>query len=107
MTKIFENSAPMTRFDRTSPYVDIMRRNGKMFAAGFRAATQPELVAETILEAIESETYQLRWPVGEDAKGLWEGRKAMSDEAFVAMGGALSDDEYNALYLQHFGIELK
>ena len=107
MTKIFENSAPMTRFDRTSPYVDIMRRNGKMFAAGFRAATQPELVAETILEAIESETYQLRWPVGDDAKGLWEGRKAMSDEAFVAMGGALSDDEYNALYLKHFGIELK
>ena len=69
-----------------------MQRNGKMFAAGFRAATQPELVAETILQAIESETYQLRWPVGEDAKGLWEGRKAMSDEAFVAMG-ALSDDD--------------
>ena len=34
-------------------------------------------------------------------------QRIASDEAFVAMGGALSDDEYNALYLQHFGIELK
>ena len=46
MTKIFENSAPATRYDKTSPYVDLMRRNGKMFVAGFVSAVQPETVAE-------------------------------------------------------------
>ena len=107
MTNIFENSAPMTRFDKTSPYIDIMRRNSKMFAAGFRAAAQPELVAETIVEAIETDDYRLRWPVGEDAHGIRAGRNAMSDEQWVAMGGELSDTEYNSLYQHHFGIELK
>ena len=107
MTNIFKNSAPMTRFDKTSPYIDIMRRNGKMFAAGFRSAAQPELVAETILEAIETDNYRLRWPVGEDAHGIRAGRSAMSDEQWIAMGGDLSDDEYNSLYQHHFGIELR
>lgn len=107
MTNIFKNSAAMTRFDKTSPYIDIMRRNGKMFAAGFRSAAQPELVAETILEAIETDNYRLRWPVGEDAHGIRAGRSAMSDEQWIAMGGDLSDDEYNSLYQHHFGIELR
>ena len=35
-TAIFENSAGATRYDKTSPYRQIMRRNGKLFAAGFR-----------------------------------------------------------------------
>ena len=107
MTKIFENSAPATRFDKTSPYVDLMRRNGKMFMAGIRAAAQPEMVAQTVLEAIETNDYRLRWPVGEDAHSISAGRAARSDEQWVAMGGELTDDEYNRLYQQHFGIELK
>ena len=37
MTRIFENSATATRYDKNSPYKQTMRRNGKMFAAGFRA----------------------------------------------------------------------
>ena len=69
MTQIFENSASATRYDRESPYQPIMRRNGKMFSAGFKVGAQPEIVAETILEAIESSEYKLRWPVGDDA---WE-----------------------------------
>ncbi len=45
MTSIFENSQGATRYDKTSPYQPIMRRNGKLFAAGFRDATQPDVVA--------------------------------------------------------------
>src|SRR5262247_2671572 len=33
-TAIFENSAAATRYDKASPYRQIMRRNGKLFAAG-------------------------------------------------------------------------
>ncbi len=41
-TAIFENSAGATRYDKASPYRQIMRRNGKLFAAGFRNPGQPE-----------------------------------------------------------------
>ncbi|MDZ7827430.1 MAG: SDR family oxidoreductase [Gammaproteobacteria bacterium] len=106
MTSIFENSAETTRYDKTSPYKQIMRRNGKMFAAGFRIGTPPDRVAETILEAITTDEYRLRWPVGEDAEGMLKGRAAITDEAWIAMGEDLSDEEYNGNYRRWFGIEL-
>ena len=106
MTKIFENSAPATRYDKTSPYKDIMRRNGKMFVAGFKQGTPAEDVAAVILDSIQSPGYKLRWPVGADAHSMLAGRAKMSDEAWVAMGDELSDEEYNGLYEQHFDIKL-
>jgi NAD(P)-dependent dehydrogenase (short-subunit alcohol dehydrogenase family) len=106
MTHIFANSAGATRYDKTSPYQAIMRRNGKMFAAGFRAGAQPEAVAATILEAITTPTYRLRWPVGDDAVGFVRGRPKISDEAWVAMGEDLPDDEYNRRFYEYFGIRL-
>jgi len=106
MTSIFENSAEATRYDKTSPYQPIMRRNGKLFAAGFRDPARPEDVAETILAAITSGEYRLRWLVGKDAVGLAEGRARMSDEAWVAMGDDLPDEDYNRRFFEHFGIRL-
>jgi NAD(P)-dependent dehydrogenase (short-subunit alcohol dehydrogenase family) len=106
MTSIFENSAEATRYDKTSPYKQTMRRNGKLFAAGFRVAAQPQLVAETILEAITTPTYKLRWPVGDDAVGLSRGRPRISDEEFVALGDELEDDEYNRRFYEYFGVKL-
>ena len=106
MTSIFENSATATRYDKTSPYKQTMRRNGKLFAAGFREAAQPQQVADAILEAITSPDYKLRWPVGNDAVGLAAGRARISDEEFVALGGDLSDEEYNRRDLEYFGVKL-
>ena len=106
MTSIFENSATATRYDKNSPYKQTMRRNGKLFAAGFKVAAQPQLVAETILEAITTPSYKLRWPVGADAVGLAAGRPKLSDEEYVALGDDLDDAEYNGRYKRYFGIEL-
>jgi NAD(P)-dependent dehydrogenase (short-subunit alcohol dehydrogenase family) len=106
MTSIFENSKETTRYDKTSPYQPIMRRNGKLFAAGFRDATQPDVVAKAILTAIETPDYKLRWPVGKDADGLAKGRPKISDEEWVRMGGDVSDQEYNDWYHERFGIRL-
>jgi NAD(P)-dependent dehydrogenase (short-subunit alcohol dehydrogenase family) len=106
MTQIFENSQETTRYDKTSPYQPLMRRNGKMFAAGFRDPAQPAEVAEAILEAVTTPHYRLRWPVGKDALGMAEGRRQISDEDWVAMGADLSDQEYNDWFLSHFGIKL-
>ncbi len=106
MTNIFENSAEATRYDKTSPYQPIMRRNGKIFGAGFKLNTQPNAVAETILEAITTDDYRLRWPVGKDAEGMAGGIGQVSIEEFVAMGGDVSDAEYNSWFLDQFGVEL-
>ncbi len=106
-TAIFENSAPATRYDKTSPYRQIMRRNGKLFAAGFRNPGKSETVAATILDAITTDRPRLRYLVGGDAEGLAAGRARISDEEWVAMGGELSDEEYNARFKRYFGIELR
>jgi NAD(P)-dependent dehydrogenase (short-subunit alcohol dehydrogenase family) len=107
MTSIFDNSAEATRYDKASPYQPIMRRNGKFYSAGFRDPARPDEVAETILAAITSADYRLRWPVGKDAIGLSEGRRKIRDEAWVAMGGELSDEDYNQRFFEYFGIQLK
>ena len=107
MTRIFENSAGATRYDKNSPYRQIMRRNGKLFAAGFRNPGRPETVAAVIFEAVTTARPRLRYPVGSDAEGLAAGRARISDEEWVAMGGELSDAEYNARFKQHFGIDLQ
>ena len=106
MTKIFENSEEATRYDKTSPYQPLMRRNGKFYAAGFRAPTSADEVADTILEAVTSDKYRLRWPVGKDAMGIAEGRPRLSDEEMIALGEDLSDEDYNSRFLKYFGIQL-
>jgi len=106
-TAILENSAAATRYDKTSPYRQIMRRNGKLFAAGFRNPGQPETVAAAILEAITTDRPRLRYPVGVDAEGIAAWRARISDEEWVAMGGEVSDEEHNARFKRYFGIELR
>ena len=106
MTNIFENSAEATRYDQASPYQPLMRRNGKVFAAGFKQGTPPEEVAAAILQAITADDYKLRWPVGQDAVGMTQGRPRVSDEEFIAMGQDLSDEDYNGKFLKYFGVQL-
>lgn len=106
MTNIFENSAEQTRYDKTSPYQPIMRRNGKVFAAGFRRGVPPEKVAEVIDEAVHTDSYRLRWPVGPDAEGMMAARGRVTAEEWISMGAELSDAEYNARFAEYFGIEL-
>jgi len=106
-TAIFENSAGATRYDKNSPYRQIMRRNGKVFAAGFRNPGRAETVAEAIFEAVTTERPRLRYLVGTDAEGLAAGRARISDEEWVAMGAGLDDTVYNVRFKEYFGIELR
>ena len=106
MTSIFENSAEQTRYDKRSPYQPIMRRNGKVFSAGFKRAVSPDLVAETILESITTDDYKLRWPVGPDAEGFMAARTTVRSEDWIAMGADLTDDEYNEKFKSMFGIDI-
>lgn len=44
----------------------------------------PELVAQTIADAVEGKEQKLRWPVGDDAKLVIDVRTSMNDEDFEA-----------------------
>ena len=77
-----------------------------MFGKLLESASQPELVAETIQLALETDQPKLRYLVGEGAKKWAAGRQAMTDEQWVYFGREMTLDEYAALYLEHFGLEI-
>ena len=108
MTKIFENAekAGANKFDRNSPYYQVMRRNSKFFKHGFQNPTYPDTVANTIWEATTTDQPKLRWPIGEDAVAMLKGRQSITDEEYIALGLDHDDEEYNVKFKKYFGFEL-
>jgi NAD(P)-dependent dehydrogenase (short-subunit alcohol dehydrogenase family) len=85
-----------------------VRRYAELFRASFEseAPRPPSLVAEAIRGIIESETWQLRHPVGPGSAGAMGVRKAMSDEEWVERG-ALEDDAWYERIEQDFGLDAR
>jgi NAD(P)-dependent dehydrogenase (short-subunit alcohol dehydrogenase family) len=106
-TSIFDNAAAQNHYDKQSPYFHIMRRNGKMYAAGLRNPGKVEDVAATIYEAATTATPKLRWLVGEDAFKVVGAREKMTDEQWIALGDAMDDADYYATFKRLFDIELR
>jgi len=73
-----------------SPYRQ-QARFASLFAASLKNPAPPSLVAEKIVEIVESGTWQLRHPVGPDASPFLQWRRGMTDEQWVELNG--SDDE--------------
>ena len=67
-----------------SPYGQ-SARFAVLFSKSLENPVPPSLVAEKILEIAQSESWQLRHPVGPDAAGFLEWRKGMSDEDWIDM----------------------
>jgi NAD(P)-dependent dehydrogenase (short-subunit alcohol dehydrogenase family) len=105
-TAIFENSADKTYWDKQSPYVQLLRRTGKLYKLELQNPGLPEDVARLVVDAVKSERPPLRVIAGEDARQLIEGRRNMSDEDWVALGGNLSDEEYARRFKKFFGFDL-
>jgi NAD(P)-dependent dehydrogenase (short-subunit alcohol dehydrogenase family) len=105
-TAIFDNSADKTYWDKQSPYVTLLRRTGKFYKLGLENPGLPEDVARLVVDAVKSDRPPLRVIAGEDARRLIEGRRNMSDEDWVALGGNLSDEEYARRFREFFGFEL-
>jgi len=83
-----------------------VRRFGGLFAASLKTPTQASLVANKILEIADSETWQLRHPVGPDAIPFLEWRASMTDEEWVDWNAATDDDWYNAVE-SNFGLNAR
>jgi NAD(P)-dependent dehydrogenase (short-subunit alcohol dehydrogenase family) len=82
------------------------KRFGHLFEASLRNPGQPSVVAEKILEIIDTDTWQLRHPVGPDAEPLLAWRRSMTDEEWVALNGA-SDDVWYERLEHDFGMKIR
>jgi NAD(P)-dependent dehydrogenase (short-subunit alcohol dehydrogenase family) len=91
----------------TGAYDAAYRRMFQMYAAGIAHATDPFEVAAIIHHAVTTDTPALRYAVSWGAKEIIGGRAAMSDEEWVAMGLAATDDEYYDAFQRSFGLDLR
>jgi NAD(P)-dependent dehydrogenase (short-subunit alcohol dehydrogenase family) len=100
-TPIFGKANPLPE---ESPYPH-RRRLRAMFVASLTKPTSPYVVGEQILQIVEGDSWQLRYPVGPDALPFLNWRASKTDEEIVAAAAA-SDEEYKAAVKREFGLDL-
>ncbi len=84
-----------------------VRRCAALFEGTMAAgAGHPEMVGQKVREIIESETWQLRHPVGPDAEPFLAWRASMNDENWVQWN-ARNDAEWLKAVKADFGMDLK
>ena len=74
-----------------------VKRLSELFAEALRTPTQASMVADKILEIAESESWQLRHPVGPDAKPFLDLRASLTDEEWVNRNALNDEKSYNAV----------
>lgn len=84
------------RVNGTSIYPQ-SKRFANLFAASLKTPRLPSMVAEKILEIANSETWQLRHPVGPDATPFLQWRASLTDEQYVDWNAATDEEWYNAV----------
>ena len=82
------------------------QRMFQMYAAGLGHATDPFEVGKLIHHVITTDRPQLRYAVSWGAKELIDGRAAITDEQWTALGAAADDDAYYAGFRAAFGLDL-
>lgn len=100
---------PMSRRIETPPTHSSypqQRRFAAMFTASLKEPIPPSVVAEKVLEIVDSGTWQLRHPAGPGAAPFLEWRHAMSDEEWVNWG-ALDDDAWYDRVKADFGMDAR
>jgi NAD(P)-dependent dehydrogenase (short-subunit alcohol dehydrogenase family) len=88
-----------------SPYPNA-RRLEALFAASLKNPVSPYVVGEAIRRIAESESWQLRYPVGPDAAPFLAWRAAMSDEKWVDYAAG-TDKEWVAAVKRDFGLDVE
>lgn len=88
-------------------YDDHYRRLFAFYAAGLQNPGNPEEVADTIWAAATGDPPGFRYTCGWGGPELCQAKPGLSDEDWIAIGAASSDDEYAARFSQAFGIDIK
>ncbi|CAN5700142.1 oxidoreductase [soil metagenome] len=92
---------------QSGAYDAAYRRLFQFYAAGLAHATDPFEVGKLIHHAVTTDAPQLRYAVSWGGNELVDGRTAMSDEDWVALGAWDSDDAYYDDFQSKFGLELR
>jgi NAD(P)-dependent dehydrogenase (short-subunit alcohol dehydrogenase family) len=83
------------------------RRFHAIMAASLQHATPAETVAKQIQQIIEGDSWQLRYPVGPDAKPFFAWRRMITDEEWVERNAELDDDAWCARIKQESGVDMR
>lgn len=89
-----------------APLYPHMHRFAGLFAASLKNPTSPMVVAEKMLEIIESGTGKLRHPAGPDAEPFLQWRASLTDEQWVDWG-ATDDNNWYQLVERDFGLDAR
>jgi NAD(P)-dependent dehydrogenase (short-subunit alcohol dehydrogenase family) len=100
-TPIFSKAAPVPD---DSPYPHY-RRQRALFAQSLTKPTSPYVVGDKIREIVDSDSWQLRYPVGPDAAPFLQWRASKTDEEVISIGAA-SDADYVLMVKREFGLDV-
>jgi NAD(P)-dependent dehydrogenase (short-subunit alcohol dehydrogenase family) len=82
------------------------RRMLQFYARGLEKATDPKDVARVIHEAITTDRPRLRYVMSWGGENLINGRAAMSDSDWIALGAIADDQGYYDRFQRHFGVAI-
>lgn len=94
VTPILDKLLESLNAPAVSHYPNVVERTRILFTQAKEVGGPPQLVAETIAEAIHTNEPKVRYPVGDSAPMFLNGRAQMSDEEWIAMGRHESSEEY-------------
>lgn len=92
--------------NQTGAYDAAYRRMFQMYAAGIANATDPFEVGKVVHHAVTTDQPQLRYAVSWGAQELIEGRAAMTDQEWVALGCIDDDNDYSQAFAARFGLQI-
>ena len=103
-TAIFAKTAEPP--DATGAYDAPYRRMLQFYARGQARATDPKDVARVIHEAITTDRPRLRYVMSWGGQNMINGRAAMSDSEWMALGAIADDQAYYDRFQRHFGVAI-
>ncbi len=88
-------------------YEDTYRRMLQFYTKGMQANVPAEQVAETIHAAMTDRSPRFRYTCAWGGEELTSGRLRMTDEQWVGLGNASSDEDYYKNFESLFGLDLR
>jgi NAD(P)-dependent dehydrogenase (short-subunit alcohol dehydrogenase family) len=88
-------------------YQSAYRRMRQFYARGIASASDPLEVAKLVHHAITTNEPRLRYAISWGGAELIEGRSAMSDPDWVALGAIEDDADYYERFAELFGLDIR